>query len=61
MELDSTLLSTQYYMVRIKSSRAIPGIAQRPPLHHSVVAIEKGALYFYMYKSAELYFKEIFS
>ena len=39
MVLDATLLSTQHYMVRIKGK-----MEQRPPLHLSVVAIEKGGL-----------------
>ena len=37
MVLDATLLNTQYYKVRVKWSN----MEYRPPLHLSVVAIEK--------------------
>ena len=41
--LDTSLLNTQQYKVRIKGSGAIQGKEWRPPLHLGVVAIEKGA------------------
>ena len=39
MVLDTSLLNTQHYKVRIK------GKVERPPLRLSVVAIEKGAFW----------------
>ncbi len=40
----ASLLNTQHYMVRIQGKNgAIQGMELRPPLHLSVVAIEKGA------------------
>ena len=37
MVIDTYLLNTQHYKIRIK------GKVERPPLHFGVVAIEKGA------------------
>ena len=60
MVLDTSLLNTQHYKLRIKGSGAIQGKELRPPLHLGVVVIEKGAFestspivanftYYYMY------------
>ena len=44
MVLDTALLSTQHYMVRIKNKvEQSWEWSKRPPLHLGVVAIEKGA------------------
>ena len=43
MILDTSLLNTQQYKIRIKGSGAIQGKELRPLLHFGVVAIEKGA------------------
>ena len=45
MVLDTSLLSTQHYKVRIKVSGAIEGMESRPPLHLSVEAIENEAFW----------------
>ena len=42
MVLNATLLSTQHYMLRIKSSGAIQGMKWCPP-YTCVIAIEMGA------------------
>ena len=53
MVLDTSLLNTQQYKVRIKGkSGAILGKEYRPPLHLGVVAIEKGTFWsptFYLF------------
>ena len=44
MVLDATLLNTQYYKIRIKGKvKQSMRKEYRPPLHHGVVAVEKGA------------------
>ena len=43
MVLDGTLLNTQHYEVRIKNKVEQSRARCCPPLHLSVVAIEKGA------------------
>ena len=45
MVLDTSLLNTQQYKVRIKDSGAILGKEKHPLLHLGVVAIEKGAFW----------------
>ena len=47
MVLDSSLLDTQQYEVRIKCKveQSGEGSSDPPPKHHGVVAIEKGALW----------------
>ena len=41
MVLDASLLNTQHYKVQIKGKWSNPGEELHPPLHLSVVAIEK--------------------
>ena len=41
MVLDTSLLNTQQYEVRIKGSRVIQGKELRPPQHNGVEGIEK--------------------
>ena len=43
MLLDAALLSTQHYEIRINGK--VKGMELCPPLHHGVVAIEKGGLW----------------
>ena len=45
MVLDTSLINTQQYKVRIegKVEQSRQGKEYRPPLHFSIVAIEKGA------------------
>ena len=57
MVLDTSLLNTQHYNVRIKSNVEQSRVKEEPhPLHLGVVAIEKGAFWSPSTKGRQLYF-----
>ena len=61
MVLDTSLLNTQHYKVCIKGKveQAIPGMELHPPLHLSIIAIEKGAFVSRLAKAANFTYNHI--